>query len=61
MPDLHAGLDACRAELVRYDAELAAANARASAYAMRVEELLASTSWKVTAPMRRLSDRIHRR
>jgi len=61
VPDLHAGLDACRAELVRYDAELAAANARASAHAMRVEELLASTSWKVTAPMRRLSDRIHRR
>lgn len=61
VPDLHARLDASRAELVRYDAELAAANARASAHAMRVEELLTSTSWRLTAPVRWLSDRIHRR
>jgi hypothetical protein len=61
VPDLRARLDATRAELARYDAELAAANARASAHAMRVQELLTSTSWKVTAPVRWLSDRIHRR
>jgi hypothetical protein len=58
VPELQAGLDATRARLVRYEAELGDANARASAHAARVEELLASTSWNVTAPMRWLSEKI---
>lgn len=56
-----ADLDATCAQLARLDAELAAAKARASALTTRVDELLASSSWNVTAPMRWLSDRIHHR
>lgn len=60
VPDLQHGLDATRAHVAALEAELAAANARASAHAARVEELLASTSWSATAPLRWLSDRMRR-
>lgn len=47
-----------RDELVRVEGELAAARNSLAAHQARIDELLASTSWRVTAPLRDLSRRL---
>jgi hypothetical protein len=61
LPDLQRRLAAAEGRADRTTAELQVAQQDADKHRARVEELLGSTSWRAGAPLRFMSDLLHRR